>query len=299
MIKLSLPGSLLLAGEYSILTPEGMGIYMAAGPRAIITLKEDRQFRLLFRMGRDWKESMYAEKEPLWLAVKHAMGLESAPPTLKISIDTSTFYNNGDSLGYKSSAAAIAGLLAVFHHRTIHEPDGIEKLIIPAIKAQKYFDKTSTGIEIVAALLGGTGLFIGGEVPIWRNINIELPQGLGLIRNSKISKTKALSNWNRWKSINESDWLQHKEFSNQLIEQFIAVADSSVYGHSNDSLNSFGLLRSLGELGALLGESIDVPAKLTIEDDSWIKSLGLGNELALGLSNESLKMQRQGLRLEN
>lgn len=295
MILLTVPGNLLLMGEYAVLEKGGLGITLGVDQRITLTLEPGNHLEIRGTYGK--KRLMWNEQEAqsngksLFDWIIKVCREDLALPLFKgkISIDSSRFYRNGLKRGYGSSAAVTVGLMKALTGRAeISE----EAFFSGAVKAHRNFQNgKGSGYDIAASLFGGTGLFRGGNKPAFSRVKFPAFKELYLFNNSKPVLTKeSVKKYNRWKKEYP---LKQKKFlkeSNDNVRAFIEAKCTEA------AMNAFLRARDLGiKLGEMIGSPADFPEMEAIlkKISPHYKALGAGNELGL-LINEKNKPPKNG-----
>jgi len=231
-VEASAPGKLVLWGEYAVLAGVPAAV-MAVNRFATCTIKARDEGTLLSAAGFDMptveirhlragvvpiKEAPIEEvpKEAgLFLAAASALQ-SGSPANIHIHIDTSQFQRNGQKLGIGSSAAALAacyGALAGL----MNEPAELSR----AIAAHQRFQGSGSGLDVAAAMLGGTIRFQKGEAEA-----IELPQALQLdfiFTGESASTGKKLGSFSAW-----------RERGHTVPLDMLALASHALFEHADD-----------------------------------------------------------------
>jgi len=226
-VEASAPGKLVLWGEYAVLAGVPAAV-MAVNRFAKCTIKPRHQGTLLsaagfemptveikhLRAGRFSKEDV-PEEAGLFLAA--ASALRSGSPTdVSIHIDTSDFQRSGQKLGIGSSAAALVacyGALAAYTNEPVN--------LTSAIEAHQRFQGSGSGLDVAAAMLGGTIRFQKGEAEA-----MELPQALQLhfiFTGESASTGKKLGSFSAW-----------RERGHTVPLDMLALASHALFEHADD-----------------------------------------------------------------
>ncbi|MEX2443421.1 MAG: hypothetical protein WD492_07440 [Alkalispirochaeta sp.] len=319
----SAPANLLVAGEYAITSPGGLGVAVAVEPRATATVflrnREAQPGRdLARRPGEivahtgDGTERIYpdaghhlaeaimaymvdpsrgaAPSPEVATAPATATATDRTAPQWRIEVDTTAFFDahNGAKQGLGSSAAAAVLLTAALFQLSGREPvlagDEVIRVAIAAHRAAN--EGRGSGYDIATSALGGVIRFVGGEVPQWRRCSY--------VRLWNSHQLRVFG-WFTGTSVASSGAV--RRFDRYIPEgsrertDFIA-RNNSVVNRIESASGWNDLFQAVSEsrrLGEEIGESLGVPATIDIcqphRDDGWVvKASGAGNERAIILS---------------
>lgn len=280
---LSVPGNILLLGEYAVLEEGGLGLAMAVETR--VRLEAAPAPRLSIEgtwtgSPVEWTPDRRGTSALVEAAVDVATAWLGSPPCGKVRVDSSAFFTaDGRKAGLGSSAAVsvalVCGLLRVAGAAP-RVPD------IPglALKAHRLSQGgRGSGYDVFTSFHGGSGLFRGGEAPAWEpralfdDLDVLLFAG-----PAPVSTAESVSRYSLWKERNPAAARDFLRESNEAILSFAASRTVP------DARRWLGACRALGiELGRSIGVSADVPVPSGL-DPLWCKSLGAGNELGACLA---------------
>lgn len=234
-MRVKVPGNLLLLGEYAVTMPGGLGIAVAVDRYLTIDIEKSSHYQF---SGFD-DDSL----------VRHILGDDT---NYKIHIDSSEFYENGQKLGFGSSAAITVGLLYA-----LHGDDILEK----ALGLHRSFQGGGSGYDILASLYGGAALFTGGDIPSWQPLSPSFSLSLQCNKPERTPKFlplfEKLSNKQKFKRL-----------SNQIVCSFTD--------------NPKKALKNGARLNAWVHRAMGCP----VPYNSKQKWLGAGSELALSLEGK-------------
>jgi len=284
---LSVPGNLLLLGEYAVLEEGGMGLAFAVEPRVRVESEAASRLTIESRFGSErvaWsREPELREprlersrgKEPgLIRAVVASCEEEVCLPSLRILVDASRFYDSqGHKVGLGSSAASAVGIAAaLLEGASIDRLP--ERLFAVALRAHRAFQQgRGSGYDVAASAYGGIGLFTGGRSPSFRAASLPWLPPFRLVRASSPVRTPdAIGRYLDWKGHNEGMASRFVEESNLLVQSFVTARSWS---------EARPALLEAKRLGLWLGDAIGVSAALDLTGQGLLsKALGAGNELA-------------------
>jgi phosphomevalonate kinase len=297
MIKsISVPGSLLLLGEYAVLEHGGLGLTAAPEIRTRISIRSSDKLLVQGYFGGRTVTWSPAEPDthPLFREIYRACNrlLVAEHRTVQLSdrpycigIDSSDFYSpGGNKLGLGSSAAASIGLSVALLHIVGFPADTIrdECLKISLEAHRSVQNGAGSGYDVYTSLHGSYGLFTGGEHPSWHEIRIPWMPGLFIFSNtSPVSTHDAIKRYYGWKENYPKRAMKFLRDSNSAIIEFIQAPTRE------EAKTAFKKCRSLG---IELGEEIGVPASVTPPRDmggALFKATGAGNELGFLLSERT------------
>lgn len=299
--RLTVPGNLLLAGEYAVLEEGGLGWALAVEPRLTVTVQtaDDWLIEGLWPGGREtWTPSM--DPQGAGLAAKLFLALfdqfqrtggKRLPPA-RIQVDSSAFFDpSGRKTGLGSSAALAVGLACALGR--LEGRQGFEPVHQPAVAAHRSVQGgRGSGYDVTASLFGGLGLFKGGKNPRWEPDRAAKLPTLALFAGSaEVRTVSAISSYEKWKAENPEEAADYLGASNPSVQRLTTAGNWA---------ELFPLWKACRNLGLLLGERIGVSAKLDTEkalgelaeregpDGFLFKALGAGNETGLAAGSSEV-----------
>jgi phosphomevalonate kinase len=312
-MRLTVPGNLLLLGEYAVTEEGGLGLALAVERRVVVELKPSASLVVEGRWGGTgihWtRESV--EASPLitatvntweqyllqWgagsseregpssrhLLIPREVTAARTVPAARIVLDSSSFFSSGRKSGYGSSAAVTVALTcALLHLSGLRGLELIQWAARIALQAHRRTQKgRGSGYDVYASLYGGCGCVMGGTQPTWHAVRLPwLPRLYLFPGPASVSTPNSLSNYEHWKRANPQECRSFVEKSNQSVRSFVQ-ADGWPQAR-----RAFERSR---ELGLWLGQSIGVPATIEVSGSplpALHKALGAGNELGIYLSDD-------------
>jgi phosphomevalonate kinase len=222
-VEATAPGKLVLWGEYAVLAGVPAAV-MAVNRFAKCTVRPREAGTLLTATGFDMPameiKRLASGEVPaeagLFRAAASAL-LGDPPANLAIHIDTSEFQNKGAKLGIGSSAAALVvcyGALAAL----IEEPVDLTR----AIEAHHRFQGSGSGLDVAAAVMGGTIRFQKGIAE-----RLDLPEAIELrfiFTGESASTGKKLGSFSAW-----------RERGHTAPLDMLALASHSLFEHADDA----------------------------------------------------------------
>ncbi|SCW26842.1 phosphomevalonate kinase [Borreliella japonica] len=284
LISFSVPGNLLLMGEYTILEEKGLGLAIAIDKRAFFSFKKSDSWRFFSKKKKIDDFSLIESRNDFvfkmfeYLNQNYFFNLESI--AYDVYIDTSNFFfNDGTKKGFGSSAVVaigiVCGLFLIYNVTNVVDKGEIFKYCLEAYRHSQ--GGIGSGYDIATSIFGGAIEFEGGFTPKCRQLGVVefddfyLMQGLQAVKT-----TDSIYEYNKHRDSILDFILKCNLEMKKLV--------SSV-GSSKSALISS--LRRAKELGLAIGEAIGVSATLPPSFEhlryqcDLIKALGAGNETFL------------------
>ena len=301
----SVPGNLLLAGEYAVLEPGGLGIALAVDRRVRVQAREARELEIVGAWGDapvHWRGDLPGES-PLFDAIVSAACGDRPLPRARMEVDSSALFVSPDrKIGYGSSAAVAGGGTPTPPPVLDGRPPGAERVFPAALAAHRAFQGgRGSGYDVATSLHGGTGLFTGGEVPSWR------PAALGWLQDplvfqgaASVATSGATARYREWKRREPAAARRFLEDSMSGVGELLVASTPEA------ARDAFLRVRDIGlRLGDAIGVSavINPPSALRSAGGVW-KALGAGNEIGIflpdrptepGAAAEPLEVAAKGL----
>jgi phosphomevalonate kinase len=284
-VRLSVPGNILLLGEYAVLEEGGLGLAMAADRRVWIAIEpgDDLTIEGAWQgVARVWVRgdpgtplfSAAVDVVESWLS--HGR-FGTAGIRCRIRIDSSAFFTaEGRKAGLGSSAAVIVGLVSALL-QAAGAPLDRRDAAVPglAVRAHRLAQGgRGSGYDVTCSFHGGAGIFRGGAEPSWQPCRIPGDPDVYLYSGPRaVSTSEAVGRYEAWKKDNPAQAREFLDASNASLVAFTRA------GSMGEAARSFDTCRRIGiELGEAVGVSarLETPAGL---DPSWCKAVGAGNEL--------------------
>jgi phosphomevalonate kinase len=284
IVRLTVPGNILLLGEYAVLEDGGLGLAMAVEPR--VRLEASPAESLFIQSEWPGASVSWTPEHPDGSALISAVVDAVAEylgrrPGARVRMDSSDLFSaGGRKAGLGSSAAASVALACGLLHASgadsaAHGPEARSLALKAHRRAQ---GGRGSGYDVVASFHGGAGIFKGGVDPAWQPSAV--PGGLGVVLfpgPGPVSTADAVGRYEDWKTRNPREARDFLRESNNAVLSFMKA------GYEEQARLWFDACR---ELGIELGASIGVPADASVPPDldpNWCKALGAGNELGLCL----------------
>jgi phosphomevalonate kinase len=304
-VRLSVPGNILLLGEYAVLEEGGLGLSVAVDRR--VRLSVQPAAGLTVRGSWPGGSFLWSRGDPGGSAlVSSVVAAVDAARTggpvdgVHIEIDSSELFDSsGRKTGLGSSAATAAGLTAAL----LAPPGGHagDAGAYVALRAHREAQGgRGSGYDVMCSWHGGAGTFSGGTVPSWTpaampaSFRIVLFPGPGPVLTPDAVRLYAA-----WKQANPHAARQFLEESNRLVRSFVAAS-------VHDAPACWAACRQLGiELGDAIGVSARLAVPRELDPPGWCKAIGAGNELGACLLPEgtespfaALDIASEGVRWE-
>jgi phosphomevalonate kinase len=302
-LRITVPGNLLLLGEYAVLEEGGLGITLAVDRSVSIHVESSNTLTISgtdgsrqFSWPREGQNELFRNIVSECRKFLEGRGLDL--PQVAIAADSHNLYtfndmsngmSNSRKLGLGSSAAVTVGISAALLLQEISwSPDELRSQVFEiALRAhRKAQGGRGSGYDIAASTFGGIGLFRGGKKPDYRNIPLPWLSSFFLFKGGEgVVTTGAIARYNRWRE--RSNWRGFVESSNRCIENLLKAEDFS---------HALTYLKEGRDLGISLGTVIGVPGEMTdLPESRFSKALGAGNEIALLFpDNEDLSPPPEG-----
>ncbi len=307
----SAPANMLVAGEYAITRPGGLGLSVATSPRGRLRLYRldgnaagagsDTSKAIEVVADMEGKQVVHSDRNPLAIVTAVADTVLGTPPVTvsgrwRIEIDTRPFFEraSGTKLGLGSSAVAALLLTAAFQEIAdtntrgrqfrddrVYRNSGLEKTITAALDAhRRSHGGRGSGYDVVTSAVGGAIRFTGGARPLWTSV---------YFLERFVSHGGSLFTWNRGRPVSsrtavgcfEEQIPPGSDRETTFLQENNAIVED--IERTNGWTELFGALHKAAHFGAALGEEIGVSAQLPFVsshmDDGWIaKASGAGNE---------------------
>ncbi|MCH7589429.1 hypothetical protein IIB34_00145 [PVC group bacterium] len=304
MLSVTVPGNILLLGEYALLHPGGEGVACAVGRYVNIQISSYDRLEIIGIMG---------EREDRWTAgrspeenspfIHHIVTTvfddlkndhKSDECIGRIIANSSEFFSQDKKLGLGSSAAVTVGLvfsLLFLLDPTILKED--KKLLFAkihrlSIEAHRRIQgRSSSGYDLTASLFGGIGVFQMGPPVTWRRLEGYNDWPLALIEGeAPVSTPRSIAKYIQWQKEFPAKDMEFFESSQKIISQFCQSATWD---------NIVSAIQKYRKLGIWIGNEISVPAEtpalkekldLLYQFHLPAKAVGAGGELALALGRD-------------
>lgn len=284
LISFSVPGNLLLMGEYTILEERGLGLAIAINKRAFFSFKKSDSWRF-FSKKKEMDDFSLIENRndfvfKMFAYLNQNCFFNPESFAYDVYIDTSNFFfNDGTKKGFGSSAVVaigiVCGLFFIYNATNVVEKSEIFKYCLEAYRHSQ--GGIGSGYDIATSIFGGVVEFEGGFAPKCRQLNavefndFYLMQGLQAVKT-----TDSIYEYNK-----------HRDSILDFILKCNSEMNKLVLNVCSSKSALISSLRKAKELGLAIGAAIGVPAALPPSfahlqyQCDLIKALGAGNETFL------------------
>jgi phosphomevalonate kinase len=274
-LRASVPGNILLLGEYAVLEEGGLGLAMGVEPRVRLDAARSSTLRVEAR----WPGA--SGKSPLVdAAARTVSGCLGIPCTGWLRVDSADFFSaDGRKSGLGSSAAVTVALVAGLLRLAGRDAASAEAASL-AVQAHRLAQGgRGSGYDVLASFHGGAGLVRGGSSPSWEPARFAWGWQLLLFSGpSPVSTADSVARYQEWKERNPGPARDFLQASNAAVRSFSGARSLAEAYPAFDSCRT---------LGIQLGEAIGVSAQITPPpglDRGWCKALGAGSELGICLA---------------
>jgi len=294
-MRVSVPGNILLLGEYAVLEEGGLGLAMAVERRVQISARPAEGLSV----EGSWPGSALSwtprapSASPLVSAAVDAVarwlgdaGRQRPAWSTHISVDSSAFFlSDGRKSGLGSSAAVTVGLVCALLGAVVRRdtmPAGTVPLL--ALQAHRAAQGgAGSGYDVTCSFYGGCGVFRGGAAPGWEPCRLSWDPSVALFPGpAPVSTPEAVRRYTKWKQGSPGAAKEFLDESNHCVRAFVRAPSPGEAARR---------LRDCARLGIAIGDAIGVPARISVPpglDSEVCKALGAGNELGACLfSSES------------
>ncbi len=287
--RISVPGNLLLIGEYAVLEEGGLGIAQAVARRVSVRAVPEPESSFS-RSGDVHSGDLPAAVTAVFREWARGHDLDPDEAAGRIEADSSALYNeNGAKAGFGSSAAVAVGiayaLLTFVGYPAAGRIDGpwLRKTAAYRIALEghrRFQGGRGSGYDIAVSTVGGPLLFCGGANPAYRKISLPWLPRLCLFRGpAPVATTGAVRRYDAWKRENPEKAARFLQDSNSAVTAFASS------GSWQEAILPFSRCRDLSlQLGREIGVDADIepPAEAVraFRSGLW-KAVGAGNELGV------------------
>jgi phosphomevalonate kinase len=285
-LRLTVPGNLLLLGEYAVLEEGGLGLAAAIERRVRIGISPGPGLRI----EGSWPGGAFAwtprddRSSPLASAAVECVegwlrqnGVPLPAWGARITADsTALFGPDGRKRGLGASAAVCVGLVAALLHEA-GQQDGRAAREVPALAVRAHRRAQGgrgSGYDVLCSFHGAMGVFTGGADPSWQPRRLQWNAALLLFPGpASVSTADAVQRYAAWKERNPRAAREFLEDSNRCVREFLRAGSAAA---------SRAPLHDCRRLGLAIGDAIGVPSGMAAPpglDPGWCKALGAGDEL--------------------
>jgi phosphomevalonate kinase len=265
--QLSVPGNILLLGEYAVLEQGGIGFALATDIRVRLEIEPGEAFGLTGTRGRKqvvW-QSGDGLGQPLLSAVwdrcsarLQRYGIHPGSLQGHIRVDSSAFYNvNGRKGGIGSSAAvSVAVANAVMLQAGLSTGVARREALQAALEGHCLAQRgAGSGYDVYTSNYGAVGLFFGGLQPTWKPLDLDWLPPLYLFSGlDSVSSSNSIVRYLSWKKDHPAAAARFLRDSNAAV---LAFAEAGSWAKARP------FFERCRKLAVQLGRSIGVPAEVT------------------------------------
>jgi len=295
--RLTVPGNLLLAGEYAVLEAGGLGAALAVEPRLTVTAFPQDEWEVSGRWtggGETWRPESGAE--PTFAGQVFLKALEvleargdhrnrqwsTRTRPARIEVDSREFFDaQGRKLGYGSSAALAVGLTAALTRLGGREADATAHQA--AVAAHRHAQGgAGSGYDVTVSWFGGFGLFTGGPAPRWEPADPTRLPPLALFAGPEaVRTTGSIARYRAWQAAEPRAARDYLEANNGAVAALVRARTEAEVRAAWDQCRLLGL-----DLGRRIGSDAALAVPPGLDPETFVKALGAGNEtgLAAGFS---------------
>lgn len=289
--RLTVPGNLLLAGEYAVLVEGGLGLACAVEPRVHVTWhpSDTLKIRVRFEKEQAYWTPQGPDRVPLldhlWDVLAPRIGSQGTNLRFMVTLDsTELARTDGRKSGLGSSAAATVAAAAALWYLATGRPPSPDEVFHTALAAHRLAQGVQgSGYDLACSIHGGMGLFTGGKTPTWTPLSLtHNPAFTLMLAPNPVSTRQAIARWDQWKEAHPDVWAQYLSESQKIISSLALSQDRDAFTAA---------LSKAAALGQQLGRTLGVwdPVNETFlaaqRKTGLCKALGAGNELVAQYGN--------------
>lgn len=295
--RLTVPGNLLLAGEYAVLEEGGLGAALAVEPRLTVTAFPSDRWQIVGRWtggGEQWDPESGAEPTFAGLLFLKALELlegrgdqrgrrwSNLTPPARLEVDSTAFFDpHGRKRGYGSSAALAAGLTAALAHLAGRD-DGPSAHQVAVAAHRHAQGGAGSGYDVTASWFGGFGLFVGGAQPRWEPGDPSRLPPLALFAGPEAVRTVgSIARYRAWQAQQPGPAHDFLDASNAAVRSLVSATGPSGLMAAWDLAKELGL-----DLGRQIGSDASLAVPASLAPETFVKALGAGNETGLAASQD-------------
>ncbi len=279
-ISVSVPGSVLLLGEYAVTRPGGIGVAVATEPR-VEAVATRGAWQVSGSMG---DERFGVEAGSLLSSVLDTCG---SAPGWRIHVDSAALAGPSGKLGLGSSAATAVAVVALLLRLIGGVRPPPEAVIRSATVAHRAWQGGhGSGYDVATSALGGVVQIQRRRRPTTRRLETGLtPHVLLLVVGDRpLSTRHAVARYDAWRGRHPLRANRFHRQSRRLVRRFVASTDD---GERCALLGAGGgLLRQLGDAIGVEMEPGPLASRLdALRRIGWTaKAVGAGAELGVACS---------------
>ena len=298
-MRITIPGNLLLLGEYAVTLPNGLGIALAID-NAQVEIVVKPSDKLKIHSQYQGNEFSWEEGEPILDELNLPINILTGIHDMEVSIDSTQFSDSsGRKRGFGSSAAVCAGLSYLrFKHLYNKEPNLAVEVYPYALQMHRDFQGgKGSGYDVLASLMGGSHLFIGGEQPSWKKAST-LPDFFLVQGDEPVETQGAVTKFQAFLQQNSQEGERFLEKSNRIVQEFCENPTKKAFEQAVE-LNHW-----LSKEIKVISEGTQLSVKLSHyrEMGCPAKALGAGGEIAVvwgeALPLEKIQISMEGIKCQ-
>jgi len=266
--RATVPGNILLLGEYAVLEEGGLGVALAVEPRVQLEAAPEDGLVIESRWPGGTADNSFVDA-----AVHTVSAFLGTRCNGRLLVDSMRFFSaDGRKSGFGSSAAVTVALVSGLL-RLAGRSVGLSETAALAVQAHRLAQGgRGSGYDVLTSLHGGSGKVRGGAAPTWEAV--PLPVGC---EPSVFPGTAAVS-YQDWKARSPGPARDFLRESNAAIRSFCGAPTLERAWPFFDASRKLGI-----ELGKATGVSAEITPPPGL-DPSWCKAAGAGNELGICLA---------------
>lgn len=320
MITVSVPGSLLLLGEYCILEQGMKGLSLGVAPKLFLTAEPASRWTIIAQGAGDPVcfsiVNIMEGKIPLiqhcqqqenrgaawatphifqtvlskFIECEHKNPLLTSEP-YTITIDSSSFYYNGKKLGLGSSAGVVVVWSAFLFLLAYNGSLSKERLLDFCISVHKIIQQgRGSGYDVLTSILGNLLFFSMSEYHSVRQYPLRSFDAEIICALHEVKTPAAIDAYEAYKKKHPVQARIFCQKTQSILHRAIYILNEaescgttaiSIVQETKEYKKLLKLFKKAGKLSENLGNMIGVPAVFPVPSSCIIKCLGAGNEMAL------------------
>lgn len=315
MITVSVPGSILLLGEYFILEPGMRGLSMAVEPRLTLTAERSQKWTIVAKGNnepacftvehiipglvptiRQISGFSWATADIFQIVIEQFIKKQAKNPLVDlepstITIDSSKLFHDNKKLGLGSSAGVVVAFSAYLFLLLYKGKLDKEQLLDFCIPVHKLVQSGSgSGYDVLTSIEGGLLFFTMSSYSATQKYLLSTFDSELWCAMNEVKTASAIHKYEAFKKkhplltklvCNKTQILVQAAYSIIASLQKQATSKLKLSSEQPEYHDLLAILRKGGCIGARFGKMIGVPAEFPIQSAALIKSLGAGNEMAL------------------
>lgn len=291
--RLTVPGNLLLAGEYAVLEEGGLGAAVAVEPRLTVTVYPSQEWEIVGRWVGGSERWSPESGQPSFVGLIFLKALELLEERgdererkwsrrvrpARIEVDSSQFFDDrGRKLGFGSSAALAVGITATLARLADREdPVSLHQVAVASHRHAQ--GGAGSGYDVTVSWFGGFGRFTGGDKPQWEPADPSVLPPLAVFPGPEAVRTVgSIVRYREWKADHRRGAGNFFDASNAAVRSLTSARTSAAL------IEAWTQSRSLGvDLGTQIGSDAALSVPEGLAPETFVKALGAGNETGLAV----------------